>query len=148
MRLWQIVSRPAWCLGGCRRACSARRAHGVLLTACVCLWLGACGGRVEPDPDPAPQESSSAGNTGASGGSTSGSGQPEGTDGLDPATSLGKCPEGWDPAEADCPWLASNGLCYATKVDACSCICPRSNNTICSSGLPGGPDSRTWVSCD
>lgn len=66
---------------------------------------------------------------------------------LDSTLELGDCHAGWQPDEAPCPWLASDGLCYATKEDACACICPSQGNTVCASGLPGGEDDRVRVSC-
>jgi len=60
---------------------------------------------------------------------------------------LGECNQGWPTYEADCPWLGSDELCYATKADACACVCPRDRTSTCVSGLPGGPDDRTRVSC-
>ena len=127
------------------------RQRYVRLATAVGTWLlVGCGGRVSPDPDPGPEDAANNGaasNGSASNARTSGSDQGDGT-GLDPSQTLGECPKGWTPGDADCPWLASNDLCYATKVDACSCICPRSDKSLCLSGLPGGADSRTWVICD
>ena len=113
--------------------------------ASLVLAVG-CGGRAVTT-DTEPRESDTTRNDGPTeqAGDTGGTG---GTgDGLDPTLELGDCGEGWQPGEAPCPWRASNDLCYASKEEACSCICPREGNTTCSSGLPGGEDSRTPVSC-
>ncbi|HEU5073605.1 MAG TPA: hypothetical protein VFU02_05520, partial [Polyangiaceae bacterium] len=67
--------------------------------------------------------------------------------GFDDNLSLGECPEGWPVYEGDCPWLGSNHLCYATKAEACACLCPRDRRSTCVSGLPGGSDAQTDVSC-
>ncbi len=110
----------------------------------VVLLLVSCGGRVEREPDPSEDPSTTNQTTGsASATDESGSGN----SGVDPNLVLEKCSKGWAPDTANCPWLASDGLCYATKVAACSCICPRKGPSTCLSGLPGGADSRTSVSC-
>lgn len=67
--------------------------------------------------------------------------------GLDDDLDLGECVEGWPVYEGECPWEGSDHLCYATKADACACLCPRDRRSTCVSGLPGGPDSHTAVSC-
>lgn len=107
----------------------------------------ACGGRSETSPD----EGESTGSHGSSGsddpsGSGTGSDDDDG-DGLDDALELGECVKGWPVFEADCPWLGSDNLCYATKAAACACLCPRDTRSTCISGLPGGPDDETAVSC-
>lgn len=120
------------------------------------LWISAaallaCGSRMEPDPGPAPDQRSTSGGQDTSEGDTGRAATPtDGTQPVDvaPDLTLGDCAPGWTPGEADCPWFGSDQRCYATKEDACSCLCPRSGSSLCLSGLPGGPDSQTPVSCD
>jgi hypothetical protein len=121
-------------------------------TLAMMISVAACGGRVSPVPE-TKTETDAGKQTGNSGSDPSqaastGNGPTESPDDLDAQLPLGECPEGWQAGSAECPWLASDDLCYATKTDACACICPRRNDTSCLSGLPGGSDSRTWVSCD
>lgn len=107
------------------------------------LLLGvACGGRSEQTPDSTESSDADASSRGSDAASNTSSGN-DADNGLD----LGECTEGWLPEEAECPWLGSDELCYATKADACECVCPRDRRSTCVSGLPGGPDSRTPVSC-
>jgi len=105
----------------------------------------ACGGRSETSPD----EGESTNMNGSSGGDadpTSTDDDDDG-DGLNDDLDLGECVEGWQVFEADCPWLGSDNRCYATKAAACACLCPRDTRSTCVSGLPGGPDDQTAVSC-
>ena len=115
------------------------------------LWLTAacvgCGGRSESEPDSGESTDSDATNgndNGGDGGDDEGTGDDMGSTGDLP---LGDCVEGWPVYEAECPWLGSNDLCYATKEDACACLCPRDANSTCVSGLPGGPNDEVAVSC-
>jgi len=102
----------------------------------------ACGGRSETSPDPSESTGSDAPNGGDDDDGTTG--QNMGPNGDLP---LGECVEGWPIYEGDCPWEGSDHLCYATKEDACACLCPRDRRSTCVSGLPGGPDSHVAVSC-
>jgi hypothetical protein len=117
--------------------CSGLRCLG--LAAAVCL-VTACGGQTDSE------ESSGGGahGSGASGNGGNGSGD-QGN-----STELPACVKGWEPGSQStyCPWLASDGFCYAEKMDACACICPRDHDSTCQSGLPGGgPSARTSVIC-
>lgn len=105
----------------------------VVAASCV-----ACGGRSVTDPSE-PGESQAPRGSDASTSTT-------GRD-LDGELDLGECTKGWAPFEGECPWLGSDDLCYATKADACACLCPRDKRSTCVSGLPGGPDAQTAVSC-
>ena len=121
---WSLSHRAPWCL------------------LSTLLLAAACGGRSETTPDSTESseaETSSPGSDEAS--NTSEGNHPDGD------LELGECNEGWLTYEADCPWLGSDELCYATKADACACVCPRDRTSTCVSGLPGGPDDRTRVSC-
>jgi hypothetical protein len=129
--VFSAVSNPAF-----------RSAAGVCCVLSVLLFAAACGGRSEHTPDST--ESSDAETS--SPGSGSPSNTSEGNE-LDDDLALGECFEGWPPFEGECPWLGSDDLCYATKADACACLCPRDKASTCVSGLPGGPDSHTRVSC-
>jgi hypothetical protein len=114
----------------------------------VCGGFG-CGGRVAPEPEPE-SNSGSAQRTSAtesSGDGTTG-GQTGSNTGLDPGLELAECVDGWQPWQAECPWFASDDRCYATKAEACACICPRDTRSTCLSGLPGGDNDGVWVSCD
>lgn len=87
------------------------------------LWLTACGGRVENDPnDDAPL----------------------------PATPLGECVPGhshYQAPELPCPWMA-DGLCYPDKLAACACACPRDRDSWCTSDFPKDDGAPTQVWCD
>lgn len=137
-RVLRAASNPVFrsATGLCRSAHSA----GSVLSAL--LLVAACGGRSEHTPD---SSQSSEAET-SSPGSGSPSDTSEGND-LDDGLALGECVEGWPPFEAECPWLGSDDLCYATKADACACLCPHDKASTCVSGLPGGPDAETRVSC-
>lgn len=117
------------------------------------LWLGlvvmtagciACGGRSETAPDSGESTGSNPPNANDDDDDATTTGKRTGFDGDLP---LGDCVEGWPVYEGDCPWLGSDHLCYATKEQACSCLCPRDKSSTCVSGLPGGPDAQTNVSC-
>jgi len=105
----------------------------------------ACGGRSETSPDE--DESTRTDGSSGSGDPTATGNNDDDGDGLDDDLELGECVKGWPVYEADCPWLGSNNLCYATKADACACLCPRDTRSTCVSGLPGGPNDQTAVSC-
>src|SRR5690606_600059 len=118
----------------------SRREPSLFWWCSAALLLGACGGRVEPDHDvPSPSQTTATSSPGSASGSTGG---------FDSTLPLGECVEGWFPSQGDCPWLAGNGRCYATKAEACACVCPRDRSSTCVSGLPGGADSRTRVTCN
>jgi hypothetical protein len=101
------------------------------------LFFGACGGMADPGPG-------TAGAT-ATGGDTAG-----GTASVGGPTSLKACKPGFDPAsfpERDCAFVGA-GLCYAEKLDACACVCPRaSQSSVCSSDFPDGPNGHVLVTC-
>jgi hypothetical protein len=64
-------------------------------------------------------------------------------------TPLGECELGFRADEEPgrrCDWVYQ-GRCYATKVDACECACPRGRKgSVCSSDF-AEPNGRTPVSC-
>jgi hypothetical protein len=106
-----------------------------------------CGGRVDID-------SSEHYETGGSGGrrdsGTSTSGGTNGGKSGGGSEPLAPCTEGFvpgTPGRGTCDWLGSNGLCYSTREQACACLCPRTRDSVCSSGFASGPDGRTRVSC-
>lgn len=103
----------------------------------------ACGGRSETSDEGESAGSSGSGDQAATGNNNN----DDDGDGLDDDLELGECVKGWPVFEADCPWLGSDHLCYATKAAACACLCPRDTPSTCVSGLPGGPDDETAVSC-
>jgi hypothetical protein len=115
----------------------------LVVTTAGCI---ACGGRSETTPDSRESTGSDAAN-----GTSNGNDDDESTTGkptgLDDDLPLGECVAGWPLFEGDCPWLGSDHLCYATKEAACACLCPRDKASTCLSGLPGGPDAQTAVSC-
>lgn len=133
-------------------ATKTRLAYAGLSVWVSAAALLACGSRVEPDPGtPSPDQRSASGgqdtsesSTGQADTSTDGPSPPD----LAPDLPLGECVPGWSVGEADCPYLGSDQRCYATKEDACSCLCPRNGSSLCLSGFPGGPDGQTRVSCD
>lgn len=123
--------------------------RGVLVALLVSAACVACGGRSESRPDSSESTGSDAPNgnddddqatTGENPGASTSS-EPNGD------IPLGECVEGWPIYDGDCPWEGSDHLCYATKENACACLCPKDRNSTCLSGLPGGPDSHVAVSC-
>jgi hypothetical protein len=46
-----------------------------------------------------------------------------------------------------CLWLAE-GRCYAEKLEACACICPSGNGSVCSSGFDDPVNGRVPVYCN
>lgn len=106
----------------------------------IAALLVACGGHVqgggsESDPSTEPDPSSKGSKPG-----------------FDPSTDmqLGDCQLG--PFEAlddtnTCAYVA-DGRCYEDKDMACNCVCPRSKDSICLSGLDGGPNGHVPVSCN
>lgn len=106
------------------------------------LALSACGGQVEQG-----------GGTDDGEGAVSEEEQPDGMEPTPPRTAGGsklpECAPGFAPEEQparDCDWLGA-GLCYATKLEACACVCPRSQKeSTCISGF-GYPNARERVTC-
>jgi hypothetical protein len=47
----------------------------------------------------------------------------------------------------ECLWLA-DGRCYADKLEACACICPAGNGSVCSSGFDDPENGRVAVYCN
>lgn len=74
------------------------------------------------------------------------------TTGTKPSTTqLQDCRPGFDPnleRMRPCPWLASDGLCYAVREEACNCVCPTNADSLCLSSFYSGENGRTAVSCD
>lgn len=109
------------------------------------LSLAACGGRSER------QDGGDDGmaSPGADDGETAENSNDDGSDDVPgddvalPGCELGPRDEG--QSGADCLWLAK-GRCYADKLEACACICPRDHESICSSGFESEA-GRTLVSC-
>jgi hypothetical protein len=99
--------------------------------------LGACGGKVDGD-DEAPQSPPAM--SGSSGAAS----------GFSDDTPLAECELGFEPGSAperDCHWLAAD-RCYATKLAACACICPRgAQHSVCASEFDNGPNGRARVNC-
>lgn len=120
---------------------TAKSVFGVALAFTLASAVGACGGRTTEDEAPEPERpTASSGQTPSQAGSTdAGSG----------ATALGPCMPGFNPADEPghaCNWLA-DGLCYDTKVAACSCVCPRNKtNSSCVSDF-FQENGRTKVTC-
>lgn len=101
--------------------------------------LVACGGSVEREPG-----------TGGSGGTAAATGGSGGGGGSFPSTPLGECEPGFaygSNADEPCPWIAE-GLCYATKLEACACVCPVDHDSWCTSGFPKPGGQPTPVACD
>ncbi|MEP7049372.1 MAG: hypothetical protein ABJB12_03425 [Pseudomonadota bacterium] len=117
--------------------------------AFLCALLGglfACGGRVED-----PKSGGSAGEDTAptSSGNNDGAGK-SGASGSFPAHELGDCKPGFDRASnpaRSCNWLTDSGLCFETNDDACACICPAEENSVCYSPFYNGDGSATLVHC-
>jgi hypothetical protein len=64
-------------------------------------------------------------------------------------TPLGACRLGTKLSEVgseNCAWVAEQ-RCYQDREMACNCACPRSRDSLCSSGFAQGPQGRVWVSC-
>lgn len=131
---------------------SARRVR-LCLGAALLLFVG-CGGRtdvwreegsnneaLEEDPHAQQTDAQAAGNDtiGPDGTTTDEEWQWD-------SQPLGACEKGKLPQSGPCDWLAE-GRCYATKDEACDCICPRDRETLCLSGFWDGPDSQTRVHC-
>jgi hypothetical protein len=89
-----------------------------------------CGGHVEEKPG----NQQAAGTAGATAEDDPWAGAP-----------LGACKPGFEPGNETCFWR-SNGLCYATKHDACNCACPKDRDSICFSSYPDD-GSPVEVSC-
>ncbi|HEX9618615.1 MAG TPA: hypothetical protein VF989_00685 [Polyangiaceae bacterium] len=106
------------------------------------VYLGvACGGRVQPGSNDG-NEPAPASERGFAGESS------EGDTGGSPEVELGECVKGVPIEDVEaCAWLGSDDRCYETKEEACACICPRRDGTICTSGFPNGPNGRTPVRC-
>jgi hypothetical protein len=94
-----------------------------------------CGGKLEDDDDGEAEER--------------GRGSDSEAPSITSITELPPCRLGFDPnlePTRPCDWLA-NDLCYAQKLEACACICPRNRtDSLCSSGFYF-PDGRTPVRC-
>lgn len=120
----------------------------LLALTCAALVL-ACGGNVEGGDGERPEgaEAEAKGGSAAPGGG--GAGEDEKGAGEEPGDlRLEECELGFplEEAEGPCNWLAKN-RCYETKLAACSCVCPRTGPSVCSSAFYGGEDSRTRVTC-
>ncbi len=136
---------------GTSRSVAKGLGRGVVVTLSASLLALACGGRVvEPssqDPDtgePSGTAGTTVGNAGATSKGSSG--------GSLPTHPLAECAPGFDrasnPARA-CQWLLTkSNQCFDTFDAACACACPTSGNSVCSSSIPGGPNSATPVFCD
>ena len=124
------------------------RSTRVLFAALSGLWASACGGRTEGaldgvdvpptnvDTSPDPPSDDDVGSAVGSNGS-------KGTV-LRKNTPLGPCVPGVEQARATTCDYYADGRCYATKLDACACVCPRdSQNSICLSSF----DVPSRVSC-
>lgn len=90
----------------------------------------------QPSPEPAPKATDNVDNTKSDP-------RPEGDTEL-PACNLGFALS--DRGERKCNWYY-DGHCYEERIEACACACPRTQDSICSSGFYGGEDSATEVSC-
>jgi hypothetical protein len=114
----------------------------VLALSHVALLVIACGGTVE-QPDNSPSSTEPGTGTSTDTGSSTESGFKD--------VQLGNCESGFDPdSEIDrpCDWLGQDGLCYESKEEACNCICPRDQDSYCSSGFFRGEGEATPVSCE
>jgi hypothetical protein len=111
----------------------------------LALWVAACGGRSER------QEGSDDGGAVHGDDDVEGGDKPNDDDDNDvpgddvalPSCELGPRDEG--QSGEDCLWLAK-GRCYADKLEACACVCPRDRESICSSDFDNEA-GRTPVSC-
>ena len=110
----------------------------------LALCMAACGGRSER------QEGSDDGGAVHGDDDVEGGDKPNdddndvpGDDVALPNCELGPRDEG--QSGEDCLWLAK-GRCYADKLEACACVCPRDRESICSSDFDNDA-GRTPVSC-
>lgn len=117
--------------------------------AFLCVLLGGlagCGGRVEGPPS----GGSGGGETApVSSGSKNTAGNSAASDPF-PQQALGSCKPGFDHAsnpDRSCNWLTDSGMCFDTKDDACACICPAGNDSVCYSPFSNGDGSATPVHC-
>ncbi|HEY3667040.1 MAG TPA: hypothetical protein VGL19_13600 [Polyangiaceae bacterium] len=119
-----------------------------LLLYVIGMGLLACGGRYE---EPGTGTGTPvAGPTGSTGAPSDGKAGSSGSTVTLPDHDLGMCQPGFDRASnpgRSCNWLTDSGKCFDTKDAACNCICPRSGESLCSSGVDGGPGSATLVHC-
>ena len=102
----------------------------------------ACGGRTEGDP--ASDYTSGGSDSNAPSGSAGSSSQPGGKGTNFGSTTLPPCVLGVEQWRADkCDYYAE-GRCYAEKLEACACVCPRNvANTTCISNF----DVPSRVTC-
>lgn len=124
------------------RAKSARSKGRVLALALMFSGIssGACGGVVEEEPL---QEEP------MSGAEERASEMPEAPSKASGELLLEEC-RGGSPSHSElCPWIDSGyELCFKSKEDACSCLCPLSGESICRSGFYDGEEGRVVVRCD
>lgn len=120
-----------------------RNSSGVGSVLIVALLAAvACGGRTEGGPE---SDYSSGGSDGNAPSSSGGAANQQGGKGTSfGSTTLGPCVLGVEQWRADeCDYYAE-GRCYAKKLDACACVCPRNlSNTTCLSSF----DVPSRVTC-
>jgi len=118
-------------------------------SACLCALLSAvvaCGGRVERPTS----GGSGGGETAPASSSTKNTAGKSGASDPFPSHELGSCKPGFDLATnpgRPCNWLTDSGMCFDTNDDACACICPLDQDSVCYSPFYEGEGSATPVSC-
>jgi hypothetical protein len=106
----------------------------------------ACGGRVE-DPTPG---GSGGGETAPASSVTKDAGGSSGPSDPFPSHELGSCKPGFDRASnpgRKCNWLTDSGKCFDTNDEACACICPPVQDSVCYGPFYNGEGSATPVYC-